>query len=627
MGSAKERQLGKQQTGPRRSALHVGPRSHPEWLTLLLCASLLLVTLAAYSSVIHNSFVNYDDDRYLVGTPAIRQPIDLKLLRWVFTTFAQANWHPITWLSHAIDYHVFGLNASAIHIENVLIHALSAVLLFLLLQKASGRPWRSVTVAALYALHPINVESVVWAAERKSVLSMLFFMLTLLAYGWYAQRRTIGRYLFVVIAFMLGLMAKPQIVTLPFILLLWDVWPLNRWPVFAESGSLAWRDFSRLVVEKIPLFLLAALSSVLTWRAQSAWGATRSLVDYPFALRLANALVAYALYLWALVWPSRLTVFYPLPQNFPAWQIALAAGVLLAISTLVWAGRSRRYPVVGWLWFLGTLVPMLGIVRVGDAAMADRYAYLPSIGLFLMVTWFAADWAAEHTTYRAISPFAACAALVLLSLVTWHQVGYWRDSKTLWTHALEVTRDNYVAQDNLGAELVNEGREEEALSHFRQAAVLNPKDAISNRYVGISDENQGNPLPARERLNIAVHNTNDPELNEDAFAYLGMAYHDLHDDVRAKENFEAALHINYSNPIALIGMGLVAHSDGRFPEAINWYSRAMMARPNPVACLLLAKAMEKNGQVEESKGVYQEAANLTANLGAAQRLVEKMLVK
>lgn len=618
------RQDRKQSRG-EKSVSKVEFLASPKQSTLIF--SLLLVTLCAYGSAVQNSFVNFDDDKYFRGTPEIHQAFDWNLMRWAFTTFAQANWHPITWLSHALDYQLFRSSPGAVHVESILIHASSAILLFLLLQEATGSAWRSVTVGALFALHPLNVESVAWASERKSVLSMFFFMIALWAYGRYARQPSIGRYLGVAAAFALGLMAKPQIVTLPFVLLLWDVWPLGRWRDPSGSGLLAWSSWGRLVLEKIPLFLLSAASCGLTLRAQLAGGTVVGLTELPFRLRLGNALVAYVRYLGKAIWPSNLALFYPYPEGGePAWIIASAVALLLAISALVFvAARKRRYLAIGWLWFLGTLVPMIGLVQVAGAAMADRYAYLPLIGLFLMATWGVADWAQEHRISDTWVAVATGAALLLLGVATSHQVGFWHDGETVWTHAVEVTDSNYVAYSNLGVELARKGRSDVAIEHFRRAVAFYPEDPVANFYIGVYEGAHGNASSAVEHLGTTLRYTNDTELKESAYANLGTAYRNLHDYAHARENFQSALNVDSENSTAMIGMGLIAEHEKKFPEAVRWYSRAMMTQPNTVKCLLLAKAMEKNGQIEESKGVYEEAKNLATDMGASQRVVDQLL--
>src|SRR5271165_6121575 len=347
---------------PPRSELF----SSAEKRTPILCLLLIVATLGVYNSVKDNAFVNFDDDFYIVNNPHVQQGLTWETVRWAFTTYDQANWHPLTWLSHALDCQLFQLNPAGSHYVNVMLHAASVVLLFLLLQGATGKPWRSLCVAALFALHPLNVESVAWAAERKNVLSMLFLLLALLAYDRYARQPSVLRYGMVVASFALGLMAKPQIITLPFVLLLWDYWPLGRLAASSVDQPVPAQPLSRLILEKVPLFLLSAASAAVTLRAQTAGGAVRTSLEYPFSLRLGNAVVAYARYFGKAIWPSHLAVMYPHPGNsLPAWQIALAAVLLLTVTVLVVLARRQRYLATGWFWFLGTLVPMVGLVQVG----------------------------------------------------------------------------------------------------------------------------------------------------------------------------------------------------------------------------------------------------------------------
>ena len=450
----------------------------PEKLSRVLCLFLIAATLVVYNRVNQNSFVNFDDDRYITENAHVRAGLTWGTIRWAFSSLEQANWHPLTWLSHALDCQLFRLNPDGHHYVNLLLHAVNAMLLFLILQRATGFTWRSFAVAALFALHPINVESVAWASERKNVLSMLFFLLALGAYGWYVRKPEVRRYLVVAALFALGLMAKPQVITFPLVLLLWDYWPLGRVGSTHEfSNKVAQRGFSSLVIEKLPLFALSAASAIITMKAQSAGGAVRSEIEYPFAVRFGNALLAYARYLGKAVWPSHLAAMYPHPgESLQAWQAVAAALLLGFISAGVWAARRRRYLLVGWLWFLGTLVPMIGLVQVGGQSMADRYAYLPLIGLFVMIAWGVADWAQhKHLPTRWLG-IPTVLVLLIFSLLTHRQLAYWHDSITLWSHALEVTSRNFVAEDSLGGALVNEGEYEQAIPHFRSAVEIYPRD-------------------------------------------------------------------------------------------------------------------------------------------------------
>ncbi|MGC2246922.1 MAG: hypothetical protein WA609_09995, partial [Terriglobales bacterium] len=392
------------------------PGKHTLLLSLLLAAAVLLCYLPAA----HNGFLNYDDDAYITNNPHVRAGLTWATVEWAFTTYDAANYHPLTWLSHALDCQFFGLNSSGHHEVSVLLHAANAILLFLLLLRATGFAGRSFFVAALFALHPVNVESVAWAAERKNVLSMLFFLLALHAYIWYTRRPRAGRYAIIVLLFVLALLSKPQVITFPFLLLLFDYWPLRRmtWggvalqrgdnesllnaasagggttltrePLFPEppKQSVRW-----LIVEKIPFVLLSAASAVITMKAQRAGGAVQSLSQYSPLLRCETAVISYVRYLGKAFWPSKLVALYPHPTSlYPKWQVIAAFLLLALITIIVLRYRSRRYLTFGWLWFLGALVPMLGLVQVGSQAMADRYAYIPFIGLFVTFTWLAADW-------------------------------------------------------------------------------------------------------------------------------------------------------------------------------------------------------------------------------------------
>ena len=363
---------------------------------VIYCLLLVAGTLAVYNPVVVNGFIDFDDSAYLLKNSHVQSGLSWDTVKWSLTTFHESNWHPLTWMSHALDCQIFHLNPVGHHYTNVLLHAANAVLLFLLLWRATGSVGASLLVAALFAVHPVNVESVAWAAERKNVLSMFFFLLAIHAYDRYARTGRRSLYLVLVFLFALGLMAKPQIVTLPFVLLLWDYWPLQRIGTGADgSGSLAAstpRSVMFLIWEKLPLFVLAAADSVVTAIAQHKGKAVRSISEFSMSARLENAVVSYVRYIGKAFWPSRLAPMYPRPEGLlPVWQVVAAAALLLLLSALVLARRDRRYLVVGWLWFLGTLVPMIGLITVGDQAMADRYAYLPFIGLSVAVVWVLDD--------------------------------------------------------------------------------------------------------------------------------------------------------------------------------------------------------------------------------------------
>ena len=550
-----------------------GAEALPEKWGFALALLLIVATVTLYHSVKRYPFVTFDDRDYVVRNFQIQSGLDRDTVQWAFTTFYSSNWHPLTWLSHALDYQLFKLNSSGHHDTNVLFHALNAALLFWLLWRATGYAGRSFMVAALFALHPINVESVAWVSERKNVLSMFFFLLALGAYRWYALKPRIDRYLAVASLYALGLMAKPQIVTFPCVLLLWDYWPLQRMfaPKDESSGTveapgfspanlaspstralapevpelpgaaLPARSLTWLIVEKLPLFLLSAASAMLTLKAQASTGALNGVFNsFPFSIRLENAIVSYVRYIGKALWPSHLAVYYPHPETLlNPWQVAGAAVVLLTITALVIAGRRRRYFLVGWFWFLGTLIPMIGLVQVGAQAMADRYAYLSFIGLFLMICWGVADfqpatrradsaWTAEGHTSSTWLAVACFAMLLALTAVAHRQLWYWRDSLALWEHAAETTGSNWMAEDMLGGVTLEMGKPDLALAHYYRALALKPDDPISNINIGNWNLYAGKPREAIGYYQEVLRSPRSPEvLRTKATEGLQRAYHAL----------------------------------------------------------------------------------------------------
>jgi hypothetical protein len=451
-------------------------------------------TIALYAPVIGNSFVVLDDHDYVTANPHVQRGLAWSTIKWAFRSTEAANWHPLTWLSHALDFQLFGLNPAGHHFNSILIHAVNVVLLFLLLQWFTGRVEPSLLVAALFACHPINVESVAWVAERKNVLSTFFFLLAITTYGWYAKQPQLRRYLLVAVLFALGLMAKPMVITLPFVLLLLDYWPLGRIPGAAFSTAAAAHvsvpklPLAKLLLEKVPLLMLSAASAIITLKAQQSGYAVRTLYQFSLGSRIENAVVAYGLYLWKTLWPARLAFGYPYPAaGLPAWQWALSGFILISITTFAFVFRSRGYLPVGWFWFLGTLVPVIGLVQVGDAAMADRYGYIPLLGIFLMIAFGLADLATARNVYPAWRLTAAAVVVIALGVAANRQMSYWNSEYDLWSHALEVT-GNPFAHDALGAALLepdvamsrkdleefdtDDKRLQEAHRHFEQALAL-----------------------------------------------------------------------------------------------------------------------------------------------------------
>ena len=441
-----------------------------------LALSLLLgLTLAVYFRATLNPFIQHDDQDYVLENQHVQQGLNAATLRWALTSTEESNWHPLTWLSHALDCQLFGLNPAGHHFTNVLLHVLNVGLLFWLLWRATGAIGRSFMVAALFALHPLNVESVAWVAERKNVLCMFFFLLTLGAYGWYTRRPGWKRYLAVAGLFVLALAAKPMAVTLPCVLLLVDFWPLRRVQsreAPSEEFPVTQQPLGRLVLEKLPLLALSVASSVITVIAQK--GAIKQHLS--FSPRLVNALYAYAMYLLKMLWPAHLAALYPYEgARLPAWQAFLWFALLGSITAIVWHERKRLYPPVGWFWYLGTLVPMIGLVQVGDQGMADRYTYLPLVGIFVMVVWGVADWVPAGQLKQRWCLLAVGIILAVLSVLTWRQIRTWRSGHDLWSHTLQVTKDNYLAEEYMAFELVSQSRQttgperctDEIFTHFQ----------------------------------------------------------------------------------------------------------------------------------------------------------------
>jgi tetratricopeptide (TPR) repeat protein len=471
-----------------------------------------VLTWIVFGQTLWHDFINYDDPRYVYENTKITGGLSLSGIAWAFTHIHSMNWHPLTTISHMLDCQLYGLKAGAHHFTNVLLHSIAAILLFLALQYMTGAFWRSAFVAAVFAIHPLHVESVAWIAERKDVLSGVFFMLTLLAYVHYARAPSIWRYLMVVFVFALGLMSKPMLVTLPFVLLLLDHWPLGR---IREEGSNVGRQLFKLAVEKIPLIVLSAVSSVVTFVAQK--GAVGETEQLSVLARINNAVVSYVAYIWQMLWPVRLAVFYPHPENrLPLWEIIASLLLLICLTVLAIAVRKQRpYLITGWLWYLGMLVPVIGLVQVGWQGHADRYTYLPQIGLYIAGTWAFADLTASWRSRRVLLGAAALLVVAALSCSAWIQTSYWRDSETLFRHALAVTANNDVAENNLGIVFLRQGKVDQAISLLQAAVDLRPDNSPAHENLAKALLQKGQVADAlvhyRKLLklqpdNIEVHN-------------------------------------------------------------------------------------------------------------------------
>lgn len=585
----------------------------PVALSLLL----VVVTLVLYSPVRGHDFINYDDGDYVVNNSHIKMGLSWETLRWSLTSREAANWFPVTWWSHALDYELFGLDAGSHHFTNVIIHVLNAMLVFLLLNAATKATTRSFMVAALFAWHPFNVESVAWVAERKNVLCALFFFLTLAAYGWYARKPRATALVVVFGAFLLALASKPMAVTLPFVLLLLDYWPLQRvagWTKTGFESSIPQQTIWRLLAEKLPLFALSAASSCITVWAQSS-GALRSIKTFPFGARLENALYSYAAYLAKTFWLFRFGLFYPhLGTSFPLSKALLAGALLGATAIAVWMQRSiRSYLIVGWLWFLGVLFPMIGIVQVGDQAMADRYAYLSTIGLFVMAVWLAFEALDGLNAGIAARRVVAIIILVGICFVTRRQISYWEDSVAVWSHTLEVTTANPLAEDKLALALLARGNDDEAIVHFVNATNLDSRDVGARVNLGAYYAAHGRLQDAIEEFQSAVDLTNDRNLSVEDKRYrcsalldLGFAYTLTKDYRKALMNLQAA---KQTEPSVV----------DRTEKAIA--SSLANARSED-GYLKLSLLLRAQGRNDEASGTLQEATRANPQFKRARELLD-----
>ncbi len=587
-----------------------GPRR-----ALALALLLALVTFGVFARTASNGFVDYDDPAYVTRNPQVLRGLTPAGAAWAFTTFSSANWHPLTWLSHMLDVSLFGLDAGRHHLMSAGFHACTAGLLLLLLHALTGRLWPSAAVAALFALHPLRVESVAWASERKDVLAGLFWVLACGAHLRYARRPSAVRLCGVAALLALGLMAKPMLVTLPLALLLIDWWPLGRGRALAARAPALSPLAARLplVLEKAPLLLLSAAASWATLLAQREGGALNLPGVQHLGLRLANVAVAYAEYLAKLAWPLRLAVHYPL-QVRPAWQTAAAVALLagLSLAAIRWA-RRRPWLAFGWLWYLGTLVPVVGFVQAGGQGLADRYSYLPSVGVFL-----AAAWALAGVARRGGGTLAASAALTVLAplaALSWRQTAVWRDSATLFAHALAVTERNWLAHNNLAFELRRQGRNAEALEHFREAARINPA-AADHASLGALAAAAGRLQEAVEAYTRALEAR--PSSVVDRYNVAGVLVA-LGRDAEAMAHYREALRLDPRHAESHNNLAILLSRRGDAPGAAEHFAAALRARPGYAeAHFNLGLELSRLGREREAVGHYRQAVGLRPDYVKAQ---------
>jgi tetratricopeptide (TPR) repeat protein len=581
---------------------------------LLLCIALAALTLLAYAPVYRNGFVDLDDGVYVTENPAVQAGLTARGFRWDWTSFRGGNWHPLTWLSLQLDAQLYHLRPAGYHLTNLLLHMAGVLLLFALLTRMTAEVGRSACVAGLFAVHPLHVESVAWVAERKDVLSMLFCLLCLWAYVDYATRPSLDRYLRVVLALAAGLLCKPMLVTVPCLLMLLDYWPLGR---------LRFSDTMRLLWEKLPLFALSAAVAAITLGAQETREAVWSLTGLPLAARLANAAVSIVWYLAQTFWPHGLIVFYPLPRSGAPVVEAIGATIMLvAITAAALMARRRPYLAVGWLWFLVALVPVIGLVQVGDQARADRYTYLPHIGLFLALVWGGADLVSGPRWTGSVRFAGATALLVVLAAATRAQVEHWRDSAALWQHALRVAPDNQRAHLNLGADYLRLGRPERATDDLRKAVDLAPDSAQAHYHLGLAYLLQQRfPLAGtefQEALRLQ------PDL-ADAAHNLGLALLRQGKVSEAVAAFEKALALEPRSVDSRSSLGQALYQQGKLDEAREHLRAALAIQPSYVAARQNLGVVElRQGKPAEAEASFRAALELNprnpdtwSNLGVA----------
>ena len=618
---------------------------------VLICLLLLLATFAVYWQVQSSEFVNFDDNLYVTENSKVQAGLTMKGVIWAFTagTWVSNCWHPLTWLSHMLDCQFFGLNAGGHHLTSLFFHIANTLLLFFVLKRMTGALWQSGFVAALFALHPLHVESVAWVSERKDVLSTLFWLLTMGAYCRYAERPGLSRYFLVLLFFVLGLMSKPMLVTLPFVLLLMDYWPLGRlhWGQANREDDVKILESSVfcLVGEKIPFFVLSALASIAVFIAEQKGGALKPL-SWPFMkLHIANALVSYIRYLGKVVWPGGLAFFYPNPKMFSMqlWWEAIGSGMLLVCLTVILARAVRRFPylAVGWLWYLGTLVPVIGVVQAGSFAMADRYTYVTLIGVFIMIAWGVPKLLPQWRRRNSWLAVTATIFLTILMAITWKQVQYWKNSTTLFEHALQVTSNNHMAHNGLGVVLKNQGRFDEAIGHYLEALRIKPDFQETHNNLGFAyfrkgdnrkavkhylealrirpdfekaHSNLGIALEKEGRINEAIsHFSEALRLRPDAGAYnnLGVTLFRKGDTQGAIKNYLEALRLQPDSVDGHYNLGVALEKEGRTDAAVSHYLEALRIKPDYVgAHNNLGIVLEKKGRIDEAIGHYLEALRI-----------------
>jgi tetratricopeptide (TPR) repeat protein len=596
------------------------PAQPKDWrLVVFLAVLLALGTAAVYAPAMRNGFVNLDDPDYVTRNPHILAGLTWSDIRWALgSSYPSSNWHPLTWISHMLDVQLYGRNPTGHHFTSVLLHILGVVLLFLLIELATGRALRSAAVAALFAMQPLNVEAVAWISERKSVLCVFFFLLAIGAYGWYAKKPSVGRYLLVILLFGLGITAKVMVIPFPFALLLLDYWPLGRVPGTDAEGKprTFFAALRALVIEKIPLFAMAAAGGAVTVYVHSREHALTATM--PFSWRFKNAIFSYLAYLGKAVWPARLAPYYPHPENTLTWTtVTLAALTLAAISLLVWRFRERKYLLMGWLWYLGTMLPMIGFIQTGRQGMADRFMHIPMMGLLFALVWLIADLAAEKHWQKEIPIGLFLLVLAPFAAVTVKQISYWHDSYTLFAHTLEVTKNNGLAENDFGVALMERGEPQLAAQHFVAAVRLSPDLASPHYNVAVLLQKQNRLDDAEHEYRAALALSSDQAEIEQSHNNLGILYLGEGKYAAALTELSAAIAIDPSAQNSYIGRGTAEMQTMNVDAAIADFAKAAQIAPSPLALYWLGKALESKGDTQQAMRAYAAALQLAPGMAEA----------
>jgi protein O-mannosyl-transferase len=606
---------------------------------IIICIFLILSTFSVYSQVQDHEFINYDDHTYITENLNVQAGLTGKSVKWAFTTFYASNWFPMTWLSHILDYQLYGLHPKGHYLTNLFLHISSVLILFIVLFRMTGALWQSGFVAAMFALHPINVQSVAWIAERKNVLSTLFWLITIWTYIRYAEKPSIKRYGFVFLFFALGLMSKPMLVTLPFVLLLLDYWPLGRLKLEQKRGDKKITEkhrgnkseILRLVLEKIPLFLLVVLASIATIIAQKSGGALRPMDFISLSARLNNALFSYSLYLQKMIWPSGLSVFYPHPENaLPFWQGFLSLSLLtLFTAVVIRLARRAPYLIVGWFWYLGTMFPVIGIIQVGGQAIADRYAYVPLIGIFIIIAWGLPELMAGWRYKKKALSILVGILIPALAIVTWTQVGYWKNTFTLFKHATTVVDNRYpgaaLIYNNLGLSLYKKGQFSDSFAQYKIATKINP--SYHEPYINI-----GNILLEQKKAEEAIDYFKraiafKPD-SSTAYYNLGRALAQKGEKEETISFYKKAIKIKPDFAAAHYSLGNALLAEKKVEEAISYYKMAIEFKPEYFqAHNNLGNALAQKGDIREAINHYKETVRLKPDLVSARKNLEMALLR